>query len=53
MKTRNKRYVTAEDLFNYKFVNDPQVSPDGNTIVYVLKYIDAKKNLYFMIFLPV
>ena len=35
MKKTKKRYVTAEDLFQYTFLNDPQVSPDGGQVLFV------------------
>ena len=39
-----KRGVTPEDYFSFKFVGDPQLSPDGKLVVYVLTTIDQKKN---------
>ncbi|MBN1223680.1 MAG: S9 family peptidase [Candidatus Aminicenantes bacterium] len=31
---------TAKDIFDYEFVSDPQISPDGNKIVYVRNFAD-------------
>ncbi|OGL46391.1 MAG: hypothetical protein A2161_03105 [Candidatus Schekmanbacteria bacterium RBG_13_48_7] len=47
MKAQKRRYMKAEDLYDFEFVNDPQISPDGRRIVYVLKRIDSTKNKYF------
>jgi dipeptidyl aminopeptidase/acylaminoacyl peptidase len=42
----NKRSVTIYDLLNFKFVGDPQISPDGSQIVSVVKTIDQEENRY-------
>jgi dipeptidyl aminopeptidase/acylaminoacyl peptidase len=34
------RYLTGSDLFNLEIATDPQISPDGKTIVYVRKSND-------------
>jgi hypothetical protein len=34
------RYLTGSDLFNLEVATDPQISPDGRTIVYVRKSND-------------
>jgi len=34
------RYLTGSDLFNLEIATDPQISPDGRTIVYVRKSND-------------
>ena len=34
------RAMTVDDLLNVKSVGDPQVSPDGKTVVYVLSELD-------------
>lgn len=33
---------TAERVFDLEYANDPQISPDGNTIVYVRQSMDLK-----------
>ena len=33
-----KRPMTVEDLFAFKRVTDPQVSPDGKLVVYVVDH---------------
>ena len=35
-----KRRITIEDLYKMQWVGDPQVSPDGKQIVYVVKTVD-------------
>jgi dipeptidyl aminopeptidase/acylaminoacyl peptidase len=42
-----KRPITAEDLLKFKFAGDPQVSPQGNRVAYVLTQIDKEKNGYY------
>src|SRR5262249_37210761 len=39
-----RRAVTAEDLLRFEFLGDPQVSPDGATIVFVSKRVGEKNN---------
>ena len=33
--------LTAMDIFNFEFATDPQISPDGATIVYVRRFCDV------------
>jgi dipeptidyl aminopeptidase/acylaminoacyl peptidase len=39
-----KRPMTIEDLFRFKRVSDPQISPDGKLVVYVLGTVDLDGN---------
>src|SRR5262249_47423943 len=39
-----KRPMQVEDLFRFKRVADPQISPDGKTVVYVLTTVDLENN---------
>ncbi len=39
-----KRPMTIDDLLHFKRVSDPQVSPDGNWVVYVVGVPDLEKN---------
>jgi dipeptidyl aminopeptidase/acylaminoacyl peptidase len=32
--------MTAEDLYQLRFVADPQLSPDGSSVVYVVSWVD-------------
>ncbi len=37
-----KRLITAEDLYNFNFISDCQLSPDGQHIIYPLHRVDRK-----------
>ena len=39
-----KRPMTLDDLFRLQRVADPQISPDGKTVVYVLTTVDLPGN---------
>jgi dipeptidyl aminopeptidase/acylaminoacyl peptidase len=41
-----KRPITAEDLYNFKFVGDPQVAPTKDKAAYVLTQVDKEKDGY-------
>ena len=38
-RVRRQR-ITAEDLYRLRFVSDPQVSPDGAQVAYVVAWVD-------------
>ncbi len=40
-----KRPVTVEDILSMKTVSDPQMSPDGTRIAYVLSEANLEKNI--------
>ena len=40
------RGITAEDLYRWKWVSDPQISPDGKRIAYVVKSVDQDAGEY-------
>jgi dipeptidyl aminopeptidase/acylaminoacyl peptidase len=40
------RPVTPRDIVGLKQVSDPQISPDGTRVVFVVSALDAKENLY-------
>ena len=42
----SKVKIKAEDLRNFRFVSDPQVSPDGNRIAFVHTKIDYPNDCY-------
>src|SRR5687767_2449718 len=44
-RTTPRRPITAEDLLRFRFVSSPQISPDGNRIVFVEKHV-GEKNEY-------
>jgi len=41
-----KRPVAPRDLWSLRFVGDPELSPDGNELVWVETWVNAKKNHY-------
>lgn len=45
-KGGKRRPVKIEDLTKYVFVSDPQISPEGKIIAFVLSKIDKKKDTY-------
>src|SRR5438046_438601 len=38
------RGVTPEDYYSFEFISDPQISPDGKLIAYVLTKVDRAQN---------
>ncbi|HUM68270.1 MAG TPA: S9 family peptidase, partial [Chloroflexota bacterium] len=40
--TETKRPLTAEDLYNFQLVSDPQLSPDGQHVIFGLRRVDQK-----------
>ena len=44
VQAQTKHGVTAEDYFSFEFVNDPQISPDGQWVAYTVATIDQKAN---------
>ena len=43
---RTKRKVTAEDIWAFKFVGDPQLSPDAQTVAYTITATNVERNGY-------
>jgi hypothetical protein len=43
---QSKRFITEQDLFKFTWIADPQISPDGSTIVYVNVTVNEKKDGY-------
>jgi dipeptidyl aminopeptidase/acylaminoacyl peptidase len=41
-RTHSNRAITAEDLLRLRGVADPQISPDGKTILFVEKHVGGK-----------
>lgn len=41
-----KRNITERDLFDFAWVGDPQVSPDGSTVVFVKVTVNSAKTNY-------
>jgi dipeptidyl aminopeptidase/acylaminoacyl peptidase len=44
--TPRKRKIEIDDLYRFRLTMDPQVSPDGRTVAYVLTRLRKKKNDY-------
>src|SRR5262245_58381175 len=40
----DKRPMTIDDLFRFQRVSDPQISPDGKTVAYVVTTVDLPGN---------
>src|SRR3954452_2269578 len=41
-----KRNITEKDLFNFIWIGDPQLSPDGSRVVFVRVLVNEKKEGY-------
>jgi dipeptidyl aminopeptidase/acylaminoacyl peptidase len=42
-KTADKRGITEKDLFDFVWIGDPQISPDGSRVVFVRVAVNEKK----------
>jgi dipeptidyl aminopeptidase/acylaminoacyl peptidase len=40
------RFITESDLFKFTWIADPQISPDGSTVVFVRVTVNEKENRY-------
>ena len=40
--SQEKRLITVEDLYNLQIVSDPQISPDGEHIIFCVQRVDRK-----------
>src|SRR5229473_7819311 len=38
------RGITPEDYFSFEFISDPQISPDGKLVAYVVTKVDRAQN---------
>ena len=41
-----KRNITEKDLFDFTWIGDPQISPDGSTVAFVKVAVNDKKDGY-------
>src|SRR5512139_1314751 len=44
--TMLKRPISIDDLFKIKLLDDPQISPDGKTVAFVITTPDLENNTY-------
>ena len=42
-----KQNIQISDLYRFKLVSDPQISPDGSRVVFVVERMDKKEKKYF------
>src|SRR6266550_3479756 len=45
-RAQGKRVITEKDLFKFTWIADPQISPDGSTVVFVPVTVNEKENRY-------
>ena len=43
-----KRGVTSEDLYDMRWLNDPQISPDGKKVLYVRRTVDPESKSKYL-----
>jgi dipeptidyl aminopeptidase/acylaminoacyl peptidase len=41
------KFFTAEDYFEFEWISDPQISPDGKKIVYVRNFADISSDVFY------
>ena len=41
---QSPRGTTPEDYFSFEFISDPQISPDGKLVAYVVTKVDRAQN---------
>jgi Tol biopolymer transport system component len=41
-----KRSISEKDLFDFAWIGDPQISPDGSTVVFVKVTVNTAKTNY-------
>ena len=44
---RQKRRITAEDLYRMQLIANPHISPDGRHVVYQIQRVDQRTHLKF------
>ncbi len=42
----DRKLIAASDVYGYRYVSDPQLSPDGARVAYVLTHIDREEDEY-------
>src|SRR5947209_14245678 len=43
---QQKRNITEKDIFDFQWVADPQISPDGSTVAFVKVTVNAQRTNY-------
>ncbi len=43
-RAETARGITPEDYLSFEFISDPQISPDGNLVAYVVTKVDRAQN---------
>jgi len=38
---------TAQDYYNFEWISDPQISPDGKKIIYVRNFVEIKSDKFY------
>src|ERR687883_1736148 len=46
LSAQQRRPITQNDLYAFKWAADPQISPDGRQVAYILVEVNAKKDGY-------
>src|SRR5258707_10032355 len=41
---QSPRGITPEDYFSFEFISDPNISPDGKLVAYVVTKVDRAQN---------
>ena len=45
-RAQSKRFITEQDLFKFTWIADPQISPDGSTVLFVRVTANEKRDGY-------
>jgi dipeptidyl aminopeptidase/acylaminoacyl peptidase len=40
-------FFTGQDYYNFEWISDPQISPDGKEIIYVRNFVDIKSDKFY------
>lgn len=46
-KSSDKPVIKIEDLYRFKLVSDPQISPDGTQVMFVVETMDKEDKAYY------
>src|SRR5690242_15451490 len=45
-QTASKRLITETDIYDFQWIADPQISPDGSQVAYIHVKVNAKRDGY-------